>query len=221
MISRHAEQDFSSAMVFPGGIVDPSDHDETWLQNLHGDETLCAKERALRIAAFRETFEECGLLLARGPDGTHVDSVQHACSNFQHAVQEAGAVLHLDDLVHFAHWITPETNVRRYDTHFFLAVAPHRQEACCDGNEAMEVVWASPSQILEEAAAGKRKVVFPTRLNLELLAKSRTVAEALAAAKARKVITVLPRIEKRDGVTKVVIPPNAGYGRAEEHHATR
>ncbi len=67
MVVRHRQIEFASgALVFPGGSVDPDDLalasqlDRSGLP-FGADERLCA----LRIAAVRETFEECGVLLAR------------------------------------------------------------------------------------------------------------------------------------------------------------
>src|SRR5260221_14786458 len=61
MVVRHYAIDFASgALVFPGGSVDPGDHD------LAAQVGRCAAgATALHVAAIRETFEECGVLLAR------------------------------------------------------------------------------------------------------------------------------------------------------------
>ena len=59
MVARHRQIDFASgALVFPGGRVEPED------ETLGGGE-YDRRERALRVGAIRETFEECGVLLAR------------------------------------------------------------------------------------------------------------------------------------------------------------
>src|SRR6266850_552913 len=70
MVERHHEIDFATgALVFPGGKVDPADADPRLRarcgESLAGD----ADARALRVAAIRETFEECGVLLAREHGG--------------------------------------------------------------------------------------------------------------------------------------------------------
>ena len=67
MVVRHHKIDFASgALVFPGGSVDAGDY------TIAADPTLCGpatgldeRNRASRVAAVRETFEECGVLLAR------------------------------------------------------------------------------------------------------------------------------------------------------------
>jgi len=220
MIARHADQDFSSALVFPGGLVDASDADDAWLPYISDTEGLAAEARALRIAAFRETYEECGLLLARRRDGTLFDGpVPSAAADFRELVERCDVVLPLQDLVHYAHWITPDIVPRRYDTHFFLAKAPAGQVACCDGKEAVDATWVQPQAALAQAASGARKIIFPTRMNLGMLAQSSDVNGALAASRARTVHTVRPRVEKRETGTFMVIPEGVGYSETEEVRA--
>jgi 8-oxo-dGTP pyrophosphatase MutT (NUDIX family) len=64
MTVRHEDAGFAGgALVFPGGKVDPADRA---LARYCADKaTLDEATLVLRIAAIRETFEECGILLAR------------------------------------------------------------------------------------------------------------------------------------------------------------
>lgn len=218
MVRRHAAQTFSSALVFPGGTVDESDRSDAWLELVTGGESLDVTERALRIAAFRETFEETSVLLARDAGGKPVGCVSKTRGDFRTVVAESGGTLWLDDLVKFGHWITPVNGPKRFDTHFFLAQTAVGQEAVCDGGEAVALEWASPTSILARASAGERSILFPTRMNLRRLAESDTVADALSAARVRAVFTVLPRVERREGGMVVMIPHEAGYGETENFH---
>src|SRR5262249_59504770 len=99
--------------------------------------------------------------------------------------------------------------------HFFLAPAPEGQEPLHDGREAVDAVWVVPEAILAEAEANRVKMVFATRMNLRKLARSRSVAEALAAARRETIVTVHP--ERVDGPSGPVvrIPLEAGYGVSE------
>jgi hypothetical protein len=76
----------------------------------------------------------------------------------------------------------------------------------------VDSVWIRPSVALEDEAAGRREIVFPTRLNIEKLSRSRTPEEALATARADTIVTVMPRIENG----KLHIPAEAGYSLTEE-----
>ena len=66
MVVRHREIEFASgATVFPGGRVAASDREADLRARCNGADTLDAESLALRAAAIRECFEECGVLLAQ------------------------------------------------------------------------------------------------------------------------------------------------------------
>ena len=210
MIRRHEKQVFGSALVFPGGLVQASDHSDSWLPLVVDADRLDTDERALRIAAFRETFEETGILLARDGAGRCVRAVPTS-GEFIDTVLESGGRLFMADLVRFGHWITPSCSPRRFDTHFFLSRMAEDQEAVCDGGEAVGVEWAQPADILERAAIGESAILFPTRMNVCRLAEQNDVESALAAWRGRSVVTVRPLVEQREDGTAFVIPADAGY----------
>jgi hypothetical protein len=114
-------------------------------------------------------------------------------------------------MVPFAHWITPTFAPRRFDTWFFLAEAPEDQIALHDGSESVDSVWIAAQQAIDEATAGRRTLVHATTKNLELLAEGKTVVGALSQATERKIVTVQPWVESRDGKRYLHIPPDAGY----------
>ena len=140
MMVRHYEIDFNSgALVFPGGSVDKGDKEIIATPELYsGGEGLDEATLSFRIAAIRETFEESGILLAR-PKGSkalvdakrasEIEAAHRAdlCDSkisFLKVLSDNGMVLALDELVPYAHWITPEGMPKRFDTWFFLAAAP-------------------------------------------------------------------------------------------------
>ena len=134
---------------------------------------------------------------------------------FDFAVKE-NIKFNLDNLIPFAHWITPKMMSKRFDTYFYLAEAPKDHIGKHDGKESVDSIWISPKQALEDCLTKKRIIIFPTRMNLEKLSKFRTVKEALDEAKKETVITVEPKIEKnKDGVF-LTIPEKAGYGLIKE-----
>ncbi|WP_242124017.1 NUDIX hydrolase [Sphingobium sp. Sx8-8] len=221
MIRRHKDQFFSSALVFPGGLVDDSDHSDAWHDLIVDDIGLDAHQRALRIAGFRETFEETGILLARGAEGHCAAQQSQPGASFLDIVRASGGRLVLDDLVPFGHWITPEFSPKRFDTHFFICRTAPGQDAVCDGGEAVALEWATPDSILTRAAEGETSILFPTRLNIARLAESGAVDDAIAAARMRPIFTVLPRVEKRPGGMAVVIPAEAGYCETENFNPSQ
>jgi len=120
-----------------------------------------------------------------------------------------------DLLVHFAHWITPEGLPKRFDTHFFLVAAPPDQFAAHDGTESVDSMWISPRRALSDADAGKRTVIFQTRMNVAKLAQSERVGDAIEAARASRVVTVLPRVERGPDGPVIRIPAEADYDLVE------
>src|SRR5438309_9550504 len=208
MMVRHYEIDFNSgALVFPGGSVDKGDNEIIANPALYsGGEGLDAGELAFRIAAVRETFEESGILLAR-PKGSkalvdakragEIEAAHRAelCDgkiSFLKVLTDNGTLLALDELVPYAHWITPEGMPKRFDTHFFLAAAPPEQVGAHDGLESTDSVWISPREALAGGDSGRFKLPFPTTRNLIKLARNRTVAAALDAARQDRIVTVMP-----------------------------
>lgn len=230
MVKRHHEIDFASgALVFPGGKVHADDLDAGWAELVDEPAGLDAEARALRIAGLREAFEESGILLARlarnGPfappaalETLHAkrEAIAAGKESFKAAIEEAGLILALDALARFAHWITPEGVGRRYDTHFYIAVAPDDQVEACDGSETVEAVWLEPGAALADAKTGKWQIVFPTRLNVEMLDQSKHVDHAMDAARNRNIVTVTPKIIAEDGARILIIPAEAGYSVTRE-----
>ncbi|HEY9219391.1 MAG TPA: NUDIX hydrolase, partial [Phenylobacterium sp.] len=131
-------------------------------------------------------------------------------------VRELGVRIDLDALSVFARWITPPLTPKRFDTWFYAAHAPADQLAACDGRETVDAVWLSPAEALRMGEAGERKVVFPTRMNLQLLAEASGAENAIARARARALVTVEPQIQDRPDGKVLVLPPDAGYGAVEE-----
>jgi hypothetical protein len=134
---------------------------------------------------------------------------------FADILRGEGLTLALDLMVPFAHWITPEPMPKRFDTHFFLIAAPMSQLGAHDGAESVEGLWIAPQQALAEAETGTRTLVFATRMNLTKLARYRTVAEAVAATRARPVVTVVPRVKRTPEGRWLQIPAEADYGVTE------
>src|SRR5688572_18278457 len=71
MVKRHQQIDFASgALVFPGGKAHAGDEDPAWSEHAVGWGDFDAEQRALRIAAIREAFEEAGILMCERTDGS-------------------------------------------------------------------------------------------------------------------------------------------------------
>ena len=216
MVRRRQGGTFSNALVFPGGLIDPSDADAAWLPHLDGASDLDAEARALRIGALRETFEEASILVARLADGSPLPpGPPNDGSPFRELVARRGAVLTLDELHPFGRWVTPTVEPHRFDATFFLCRAPDGQLPRQDDGETVGFEWARPAELLERAAAGERSLLFPTLMNLRRLAESHDTQSALTAADARPLTRIQPTA-RRDGDRVVLsIPEDSGYGVTE------
>ena len=227
MVKRHHQIDFAAgALVFPGGKTHKGDEDPRWEDRTLGWGEALPHKRPLRIAAIREAYEEAGILLARHLDGAPFRGDDRAAAAredvgrdrrpFLDLIEELDLYLDLEALTVFAHWITPPLTPRRFDTWFYVARAPEEQLAICDGSETVDAEWISPHEALRLGEAGERTVIFPTRMNLKLLAEAQSAEDAATRARARELVTVLPQITERDGERVLVIPDNAGYGAVVE-----
>ncbi|KTE78467.1 NUDIX hydrolase [Sphingopyxis sp. A083] len=222
MVKRHHQIDFASgALVFPGGKTHDGDADERWVEHAIGWEELDPVQRALRIGAVREAFEETGILLAQTAQGAPFEdpcdaSVRRAVDAgdvaFFDVVRKLGVHLRLDELAIFARWITPTMMPKRFDTWFYAMSAPAGQVAACDGRETVDAEWISPSEAIRLAAVGERTIIFPTLMNLKLLAEAESAQDCLSRARKRRLVTVLPEVSIENGERVLIIPPDAGYG---------
>jgi len=211
MIQRHRDLRFAAgAMVFPGGRLDPEDQAPNW----RGLSCALTPDLPQRLAAIREAFEECGILLARPEvDDARLDALRAPSANpFLERLKAAGMEPAVDALVPFARWITPESVWRRFDTVFFLTRAPVGQVPVVDGGEAVSGLWGTPRAILAAAEAGELSLVFATRMNLMRLAACRTVLHALEEAARHQPLTpILPQPVETPAGPVLRIPEDIGY----------
>lgn len=223
MVKRHHQIDFvAGALVFPGGKVEKGDADSALTEFFDGGEIWSDPMRAMGAGAIREAFEESGILLAR--DARHGNFVSsERLAELQHyrplldkrevvlaeVLRKEKLRLALDQLVHFAHWITPANMPKRFDTHFFLASSPVGHAGSHDGRESVDSIWITPHGAISDRK--KWNVIFPTKLNLMKLANSSTVVEAINTARAANVLPVTPWVENGPEGQVLRIRDDAGY----------
>ena len=193
-----------SVTVFPGGGVDPTDHDEPpwsgpdrqwWATSLAKDEAMAS---ALVVAAVRELFEETGVLLS---DGVLGEPERLAVAEHRSSLREVMTAhqlkLRSELLRPWANWITPPGNPRRYDTFFFLAAQPEGQQAQMLTTEAESGRWARPVDLLAEHSAGQLAMMPPTLAMLIDLQRAGTVQWAMSQNKS--VTPLTPVVRSRPG----------------------
>ncbi len=226
MVVRHQQIDaFSGALVFPGGKLEDADGDKRLRARSTGAAALGDEELKFRIAGIREAFEECGVLLAHKRGSSALITAAELApierrwreklakdeASIVDLVEAEDLELATELMTPYAHWITPVFAPKRFDTWFFVAEAPAEQDALHDGSESVDSVWIGARQAIDEAEAGRRTLVHATLKNLELLAEAGTVAEAIDLARGRRIVTVQPWVESRDGKRYMHLPPDSGY----------
>jgi 8-oxo-dGTP pyrophosphatase MutT (NUDIX family) len=216
LLKRSAEAKFMpNAFVFAGGAVDQQDEaaemhpwcsppDDAQASSLMG---LASGGRRYLIAAVREAFEECGLLLAYDCSGELADlsgwdplALRKLRENLAAGADTLNAIcaahrwqLALDRLAYFAHWVTPATMPRRFDTRFFVAQAPPKQAASLAEREMSELCWRTAAKALKDAADGKILLVTATKAILKEIAQFQSIEALLVYAQGPRTIqTVRP-----------------------------
>ena len=177
------------AYVFPGGSLDTTDTDPRVVQrvkNLPGDNPPLA----YWIAAIRECYEEAGILLACDADGQLIAPERaRALASYRNRpfielLEEHDLYLPAGELGYVGHWVTTPGRTRRFDTRFFVALAPQGQEAAHDATETVHTLWISPHQALERAARGEIELVYATKHTLGELKPFAAAADAMRHVRA-------------------------------------
>lgn len=215
MVTRARSMSFAAgAAVFPGGRVDEADRELA--SSL--DASIDLDEAAHRIAAIRETLEETGL--AVGLQG-EVDAARAAKARDMLLERDALAPvleamdwhLDIDALLPFARWFPRNERLSRvFDTRFYLAdLGTGAVDITVDETENTKLFWITAGEALARADSGELTVIFPTRRNLERLARFDDFGAAQRETEEIPVRTIVPFMEERDGERWICIPDDLGY----------
>ncbi len=217
-VERAGTMSFAAgAIVFPGGRVDAGDH---LLARHFAD--LEPDDAATRIAAIRETIEEAGVAVGFDtlPGAALLATMRAQLLEgmiFGDVIAAAGLKLDLAALTCFARWCPNMHQTRNFDTRFYLARMPDgATSATVDATENVRLFWGTAQSVLDDADAGRVQIIFPTRRNLERLAKLATFDAALAEVAVITPDMIEPFIETRGGNQYLRIPDDRGYPVTEE-----
>ncbi len=205
MLRRHPSTAFGSVHVFPGGVVDDADGHLDLDRRCPGltdaeASALLGLERGGRafwVAALREAFEEAGVLLAQDASGAplrldgdpevharfhdHRRAVHARERSFLDVLEAEDLCLALAEVAYVSHWITPESEPKRFDTRFFLARAPEGHAYAHDDGELIGSEWVRPHDALARHRAGDFAMIGPTIVSLQDLGRYPT-CDALFAS---------------------------------------
>ena len=181
--SKHVDSDFvGGAYVFPGGAGRRRRCSRRLASG--SDDEVPRRASASSGAAWRTTwrrlrelFEEAGLLIACDQDGAavalHRRGRPRSARGERRGAQrrrarasptmlaEEGLRLDLRGVEYLAHWVTPVGLPRRYDTRFFVALAPSGQVATHDAGETVADRWVRPADALAAHARGEFEMMLP------------------------------------------------------------
>ena len=176
----------AGAYVFPGGRVDDAD------------------ASGVREAAFLGESP-------RFPDLTTADEWRYRVAAVRELMEEANVRVEVDDLLPIAHWVTPEIEIRRYDTRFFLTLMPEGQEARHDDGELTELAWLTPAGALDRCRRGEIMLPPPTWTTLRQIERHATLPDLLAWARRTRVVRVQPGfVESAEG-SVLTLPGDPAY----------
>jgi glyoxylase-like metal-dependent hydrolase (beta-lactamase superfamily II)/8-oxo-dGTP pyrophosphatase MutT (NUDIX family) len=131
--------------AFPGGQRDEADM-ETRVENCEDEETS-----SMISCAARELFEELGVLVARGAHtltkgqrASLLDDLESGRMTWPQLLKHYGLHLDANDWTFVGRWVTPPFSPRRFDTWFFTARCPPKQEPHVAGDAELDTgEWTS------------------------------------------------------------------------------
>lgn len=236
MVKRSKRPPFGNLYVFPGGKIDESDKDLNITNFCNGlnDEQASIKlgvnEGGLSywVACVRECFEEVGILLAKKNNGQELDlngADKHKFDNYRRMLLEnkislfeickkENLSLNLNNIEPFSHWITPEIEIKRFDTRFFIAYIPANQTERHDGNELTDSVWISPKKALDRSLNGEMPMIMPTISNLQQCLEfdsGQKLLEHQSKLTNDDIPSILPKFFKNEGKWVGLLPGDEDY----------
>jgi 8-oxo-dGTP pyrophosphatase MutT (NUDIX family) len=185
LVRRHENVRFmGGAHVFPGGSVDPA------------DQPTDANELARRL----------GPAIARMNGIAPTEAIALHVAAARELLEESGVRIDPQELTPFARWITPEFQPKRFDTWFFMAVAPAGQQAAHDGVENTESAWIDPADAIAMSRRGDISLPPPTWTALRKLTSFPSIDEALAWAHRTRIFAVKPAVIEREDDRLLMLP---------------
>lgn len=194
---------FPDLHVFPGGKVDENDEgfDNLCdsLDDTSASKILSVDGNGLRywIAAVRECFEECGVLLASHQNGEplldpackleKLEEMRNAIAkdelDFKDFVVSHDLIVLTSRMHYFSHWITPEFAPARFNARFFVTEMPVGQQAVEHESEVVSGEWVRPKQALRRYAKGDWQLIVPTLTSLRMLCGYQSTKHLIASVR--------------------------------------
>ncbi len=147
-------------------------------------------------------------------EGVDAEEVAHRICGARELREEAGLEVAPTDLHPWSRWITPVQVPMRFDTRFYVGLAPAHAKPTPDGEEMSEARWVAPLEALEDFAQGTFELSFPTIKHLEELRDLTHADAVLAEAAGRPVVPLLPKVVATEDGFDVLLPGEPGFDEA-------
>jgi glyoxylase-like metal-dependent hydrolase (beta-lactamase superfamily II)/8-oxo-dGTP pyrophosphatase MutT (NUDIX family) len=170
--------------VFPGGKVDPDDH-EVEIQGSR-------EHQAIYCCAARELLEETGVLIARGPKQSTEQisamrqSLLDKSKGWKELLEEAGLSLHAQDFTNVGRWVTPPYTPVRFDALYLASWLPENQSPSIILGELTEGIWLTPEQAISAHNEAKAQITYPVLETLREMVAQKGALENVAQVMAKR-----------------------------------
>ncbi|MDB6063350.1 MAG: hypothetical protein JWM78_3453 [Verrucomicrobiaceae bacterium] len=111
----------------------------------------------------------------------------------------------------FAHWTTPEGEVKRYATWFLIAAIGAHGDVIVDGGEIGAYRWLTPAAAIATHRAGDLKIMPPTFTVLHEMNSCANIAAIFAMYRARPLLEIHPRRIKTEAGLITLYNGDSGY----------
>ena len=147
--------------------------------------------------------------------GIDPDEVAHRVCGARELEEEASVAIEASALLPWSRWITPEQVPVRFDTRFYVALAPPHSKPEPDGVEMDAARWIVPATALEESAENDLELSFPTIKHLEELREYPDADAVLDNARSRPVVPLTPKVVGTEDSFTIILPGEPGYDEAD------
>ncbi|CAG8433404.1 8119_t:CDS:1 [Ambispora gerdemannii] len=243
MMKRNAKGSFVNAHVFPGGNVDPSDSSKEWssanltpefefTKIMERDQSSTTSLTTSKICAIRETFEECGILLTKPNvkfDLTEAkrwrDKIHNDANEFISLCKKFKLKPAIEELDLFYNWITPRTELKRYNVNFYLTIIPYDDvsytDIVADGEETTQLNWFTPEEALTAFRKSEINLFPPQWYTLTELFEYKKLFQlrVMLNSKKRIVVPMMPEFMKDDKTNRryFVLPGDFQHSTTPDH----
>ena len=139
------------------------------------------------------------------------DELAHRICGARELGEEAAVPLAADTLFPWSRWVTPAIVPIRFDTRFYVALAPAHCKPHPDFGEVDEARWIAPEIALAEHGRDELALSFPTIKHLEELTGYPDADAVIAEGRSRYVEAITPQVKGDRDNFEVLLPGDPGF----------